>query len=170
MKPNLFFPHRLALLAIVTLFSAAQADEPKMRDVATHDELAQRLRMFQQNDPIKDIGPPVGKTEEDPSVTNAPKGFIENSTALSFRGMMTFVPKQAVLNIPEGMEERTEIKKGAKILTFQKFLAANRGWIRTMEVSREQALGHAEFPEGQMEAVKESSSVVIATYRAGPIS
>lgn len=144
-------------------------DKP-IRDVAKHDDLSQKLRMIQQNDPLRELGPAAGNTEEDPSVKNAPKDFIENSQVLSFRGWMTFIPKRAVIHLPEKYEDRMKIERGAKVKTFQEFFAHNRGWIRTIEVSKEQAFGHKPFPEGAMEAVKNSSSVVVATFKKGPIS
>lgn len=141
-----------------------------VRDVARHDDLSSKLRMAQQKDPLLELGPAAGKAEEDPSVKNAPSDFIKNSTVISYRGFLTFVPKQALLNVPEKLEARLEIEKDAKVQTFQQFLAMNRGWIRTIEVSRDQALGHKPFPEATLEAIKNSSSIVVATYQRGPIS
>jgi len=165
-----------ALLLAAASFEAALEAAPgdrknsTVRDVARHDDLSNKLRMAQQKDPLVELGPAAGKVEEDPSVKNAPSDFIENSTVISYRGFLTFVPKQALLHVPEKHEPRLEIEKGAKVQTFQQFLARNRGWIRTIEVSREQALGHKPFPEATVEAIKNSSSIVVATYQKGPIS
>ena len=126
--------------------------------------------MAQQKDPLRELGPAAGKSDEDPSKKNLPEDFIKNSTVLSYRGSITFIPKRAVLHLPEAYEDRMKIEKGAKVMTFQKFFALNRGWIRTMEVSREQAMGHKPFPEKTVQAMKNSSSVVVATYKQGPIS
>lgn len=168
----------VTLFAALVGFSAAALLEAapfpkktqKVRDVATHDDLSQKLRMAQQKDPLRELGPAVGKSDEDPSKKNQPEDFIQNSTVLSYRGSITFIPKRAILHLPEAYEDRMKIEKGAKVTTFQQFFNMNRGWIRTMEVSREQAMGHKPFPEKTVQAMKNSSSVVVATYKQGPIS
>lgn len=156
--------------ALVSLLLVSHAAHAQMRDVATHDELSQRLKMAQQNDPIRATGPAIGKSEEDPAKPLAERDLIKSSTTLAYRGFLTLVPKRSVLHIPEGFEDRLTVPAKVKVQTFRDFLASNRGWIRTMEVSREQALGHVPFPEETANAIQTSSQIVVATYKGGPIS
>ncbi|MDF1659918.1 MAG: hypothetical protein P1U58_20050 [Verrucomicrobiales bacterium] len=161
----------IALISIsVPNFVFSQNSVAGMRDSAKHDDLSRKLRMAQRADPIRELGPPVGKTEEDPSLANSERDLIKTSTVFSFRGFLTLVPKRAVLSLPENYKSRLSVTKGAKVQTFRDFYQSNRGWIRTMEVSREQALGHVPFEEATALAIAESSQVVIATYKGGPIS
>lgn len=168
------FPSYLALIFISllgtpTVYSQLSQQKP-MRDVAKHDDLSAKLRMAQQSDPIRELGPPAGNVEEDPSLAHTERDLIKTSTILSYRGFLTLVPKRAVLHIPEQLESRIQIATGAKVQTWRDFFQSNRGWIRTMEVTREQALGHTPFSTEAAAAIKESSVVVVATYKGGPIS
>jgi len=138
--------------------------------IMVSSKLSQKLRMAQQSDPIRDLEPAGGNTDVDPSKTNNPRDLVKNSTILSAQGSLTLVPKQAVLHVPDRHQERLAVERGAKVITFQQFLARNRGWLRTVEVTRDQALGKEPFAEATLEAIKNSSSVVIATYQKGPIS
>ncbi|MEQ1842440.1 MAG: hypothetical protein ABL994_18730, partial [Verrucomicrobiales bacterium] len=65
---------------------------------------------------------------------------------------------------------RVGVQANAKVQTWGDFRNANRGWIRCLEVSREQALGAEALPEAVSEAITTSTSIVIATFKDGPIS
>ncbi len=169
-------PIPLHLLAAAALFAgpgsvlAERGSSAGMRDVATHDQLSQKLRMQQQKDPIANLGPAKGKTDDDPSKANAERNFVKNSAVLSYRGSLTLVPKRSLLHVPEALASRLAIDEGAKVMTFQDFLLANRAWIRTVEVTREQALGHVELPASVVESFSKSNTIVVATFKQGPIS
>jgi len=157
-------------LACSTVQAQKRVDFSKMRDVSNHDQMSLKLRMAKQSDPITKIGPAIGKVEEDPSKRNAERDLIASSTIICFQDALTLVPKRAVLHLPEMYEDRIGVKAKHKVQTWHEFYARNRGWIRTIEVSREQALGHTPFPEATVEAIKNSDRLVVATYKTGPIS
>lgn len=167
-------------ILITTLFllpaAHASAQSPTfekptgMRDVATHEQLSQKLRMAQQNDPIRKTGKPMGKVDEDPAKAQEGRDLIKESTILSYRGNLTLVPKNAVLFIPDPLKARLEVDENAKVLNWQQFYQANRSWIRTIEVSREQAMGQAPMDEETVKAFQTGSSAVVATFKGGPIS
>lgn len=141
-----------------------------MRDATTHDELSRRLRMAQQSDPVRDAGPPKGNAGEDPSKQHAQRDLIADSTVLCYGGSLTLVPKGAVLHLPEKLQDRVGVKPNVQVKTWRDFYGANRGWIRAIEVTRDQAIGHAPLPEATLATIEDSSSLVIATYKNGPIS
>ena len=141
-----------------------------MRDVATHDQLSQRLRMTLQKDPIRNLGPETGNLEVDPAVRTHSRDLVRDSTIISFKGNLTLVPKRAVLHIPDEMADRIGAKSGQKVLTWADFLQSNRGWIRTVEVSRDQVMGNAPLPPNIVAAFAKSSSMVVATFKGGPVS
>lgn len=141
-----------------------------MRDAATHDQLSQSLRMVQQSDPIRDLGPAIGKTEEDPSKPLASRDLIKDSTILCYRGYLTLVPKRAVLHLPDALKDRFEAKEKVKVVSWNGFFQVNRGWIRAVEVTREQAMGQAPMSEEVVKSFQEGNSAVIATFKGGPIS
>jgi len=141
-----------------------------MRDVATHNELSASLRMAQQSDPIRLLGPPAGKSDEDPSLRNSSRDLIKESTVVCFNGSLTLVPKRAVLFIPEHLKDRIGVKPKQEVKTWRNFLPANRGWIRTLEVSRDQAMGYAPISKATLDAMQQGNSMIVATFKAGPIS
>ena len=141
-----------------------------MRDTATHDQLSQSLRMAQQKDPIRDLGPAAGNVDEDPSVKNSTRDLIKDSTILCYRGFLTLVPKRAVLHLPDELKDRFEVKPNIAVKPWAEFYALNRGWIRTVEVTRAQAMGEEPMSEDAVKAFAESKAAIIATYKGGPIS
>jgi hypothetical protein len=161
----------LTLVFVIPITLHAQsAGNQKMRDTATHDQLSQSLRMVQQRDPIHDLGPAIGKTEEDPSKPLASRDLIKDSTILCYRGYLTLVPKRAVLHLPEALKDRFEAKDKVKVVSWNGFFQVNRGWIRAVEVTREQAMGQAPMSEEVVKSFQEGNSAVIATFKGGPIS
>lgn len=141
-----------------------------MRDSTTHETLSQSLRMAQQKDPIRDLGPAAGDVENDPSQRNSERDLIKDSAILCYQGFLTLVPKRAVLHLPEGLKDRFEVKPNITVKPWAEFYALNRGWIRTIEVTRAQAMGEEPMSEETVEAYRESKAAIIATYKGGPIS
>ncbi|HRQ87198.1 MAG TPA: hypothetical protein PLA50_00245 [Bacteroidia bacterium] len=166
---------RLLVLALVASgFAQAQpeaqpASRP-MRDAASHDALSQSLRMAQQADPIRNTGPAIGEADKDPSLLLAGRDLVKDSAIFCFQGRLTLVPKTCVLHLPETLKARFEATPGAKVVPWADFYRQNQGWIRTLEVSQEQAMGQAPLSEEAVAAFETSSSVVVATFQGGPIS
>lgn len=166
-----------AILLGTTYTATADSAEKKgavggvaMRDAATHNQLSQTLRTAQQNDPIKALGPAAGKSDVDPALKNTNRDLIKESTVLCYRGFLTLVPKQAVIHLPERLKDRFEIRPGIKVQSWADFYQANRGWIKTVEVSRAQAMGHAPLSEELITSFENSTSAIVATFKGGPIS
>lgn len=162
-------------IASASILSAPAQDAPErqtlpMRDAATNDQLSQSLRMAQQNDPIRNIGPAIGQVEEDPSLALAGRDLIKDSIILCYRGNLTLLPQRSVLHLPETLKARFGAVDGAAVVPWATFLQNNRGWIRTMEVTREQAMGEAPLPAETTAAFESSTSVIVATFQGGPIS
>ena len=175
MKPTTATILILGVLAGLLLEHSSKAapgakPDSRIRDAATHSELSNALRMAQQNDPIRNLGPAIGKSDEDPAAKFAGRDLIKDSTIICFRGGLTLVPKRAVLHIPDALKDRIGEQSGVKVMRWVDFYNANRGWIRTMEVTRDQAHGEAPLSEASLEAIKKSSSLVVATFNGGPIS
>ncbi|NLT69555.1 MAG: hypothetical protein GXX91_02525 [Verrucomicrobiaceae bacterium] len=141
-----------------------------MRDSTTHETLSQSLRMAQQKDPIRDLGPAAGDVENDPSKRNSERDLIKDSAILCYQGLLTLVPKRAVLHLPEELKDRFEVKPDITVKPWAEFYALNRGWIRTIEVTRAQAMGEEPMSEETVEAYRKSKAAIIATYQGGPIS
>ena len=144
-----------------------------MRDAATHEELVLALRKASQDDPMRKLAASQGKVKNpgtDPSVANRPKDIITQSDTLCFNGCVTLVPKKAILQIPANFAERLKYKPGAKLMNWPEFYALNRGWITTIEVSRNQAEGKEPLADKVRAQITQAGNLVIATYKGGPIS
>ena len=168
MKPILITT--LILLTGHSLVVAQNRPTQPMRDAASHDTLSQSLRMAQQKDPIRDLGPAIGKSDEDPAKAYAGRDLIKDSAILCYRGNLTLVPKRAVLHLPANLKDRFEAKDKVKVQNWKDFYQSNRGWIRTVEVTREHAMGQSPMAEEVVAAFENSTSAVIATFKGGPIS
>lgn len=156
----------LAVLSLFSVFTAVTA-RAEMRDAATHEELSLQYRKTSQEDPMSKLAAAKGP---DPSTANPMKSLIGDSEVLCFNGMVTLVPKRAVLQIPKSMADRLKYQPGAKLLSWAQFYALNRGWITTVEVSRVQAAGTSAMSEVTQKQISKSANLIVATYQAGPIS
>ncbi|MCF7676297.1 MAG: hypothetical protein K9N23_15865 [Akkermansiaceae bacterium] len=139
---------------------------PVMRDAATHQRLVGQ-RSAAGHDPMSDFEPCEG---QDPSRVNPPKDILEKSEILCFGGVATLVPKYALLGIPAKFKARTKIANGARVLPWVEFLAKNRSWISTVEVTADEAAGRQMLPAKTQQAVVDCGNVVVATHLDGPIS
>lgn len=161
-------PYSLLILGGLAPLAWSQASPAgKMRDAATHDQLALNYRKAAQLDPMRTMQPAKGA---DPSVVNQPQGIISQSDVICYNGTATLVPKRAILNLPAAMQSRLKFQPGAKLMSWSDFHAMNRGWISTVEVSRVQAEGNEALKEEISTRIGKSSNLVVATYMGGPIS
>lgn len=161
-KPTLI--HTLCVIALTTANTASA--EPEMRDAATHEQLQKKLHAAVIQDPMKKLPP---ASESDPA-KDASKDLISQSDILCFDGTFTLVPKRAILAIPKELEERTRLVNATKLFGWAEFHANNRGWITTLEVTREQAEGNSPIDQDIQASFKDSKTIVVATYHGGPIS
>jgi len=150
-----------------TMVFAQGEGKLQIRDAATHEQLSISYRKAQQEDPMAKLKETTGN---DPSIVNLPQDLMSSSDIICFGGAATLVPKRAMLNMPAKMQERMQFVPGSKLMSWADFFAVNRGWISTVEVSREQAEGNKAMDEATTERIGKSQNLVIATYKGGPIS
>lgn len=154
-----------ALLA--PLASSQTTKARQMRDASTHAQLSLAHSKAAETDPMRNMVPAKGP---DPSLINPPKNLVANSDVICFGGLVTLVPKRAILGIPKNLADRLKFQPGSKIINWEDFYAQNRGWITTVEVSRTQAEGNQPMAEEVSKNIGKSMNLVVATYRGGPIS
>jgi hypothetical protein len=163
-----------SIMVLVLVFVAAlrcvQA-APQMRDVVTNDDLTQKYQKAVSENPLQKMKDMKVKPTDGPDPTKAkPVDLLASSDFLSFGGIATLVPKRAILCSPKNYQDRLKLVPGSKIVSWGEFLTANRGWIKTLEVTRAQAEGVEPFDEKVAENLQKSSIVIVATYHSGPIS
>ncbi len=141
---------------------------PVIRDAMTHEQLAAMLQEAQNEDPMKNLPPSTG---EDPSKVNQPESLMSRSDVIAFGGNATMVPKRAILFVPPQLKERMGIRDDVSLLPWEQFYTANRGWITTVEVTRDQAAGRAPLGEEMEKQIGGAGgNVIVATFKGGPIS
>lgn len=143
-------------------------DKPVFRDAATHEDLVEKTRAAGRVDKLGDVKP---VRKEDPSVTNRPKSILETSDVLSFNGFTTLVPKGSIIGVSEAYEGRVNPSDPHNnLVRWKEFYARNRGWITTVEVSRDQAHGEKPLEEELAKQLEESADLIVATLKGSPIS
>ena len=140
--------------------------KPVMRDVVRHEDIVARMR--KGADPMTNL--PAAEKLPEAKREAKPANLLERSDFLSFGGLCALVPKGAVLHVPECYQNRLSAEPGARIATWAEFIRRNRGWVTTLEVTREQAEGTKPFPEATLKALEKNPRVVVATLGGGPIS
>jgi len=164
---KLIFTLPVLLAAMLPTVRAQGTRTVVMREAAIHTDLTGIYRKAEQADPMRNMPPAKGV---DPSTVNQPKDLVASSDILCFGGIATLVPKRAIMNIPKNLQDRLKFLPGSKIKSWADFFALNRGWITTVEVSREQAEGNKALDEKIADRVSKSANLIVATYKGGPIS
>lgn len=152
-----------AILICGVLASYALAAQPLVPRI-TPDALGR----LQQADPMIRLQKP---TEGEAKVERPDnQSIIAQSTVLHDGSRWTIVPNGAVVFIPEQMKSRVGATPSGELLAWSDFLALNRAWISTCEVSFEQASGKEPLAAERTEFWAKQDKVVIAVHQRGPIS
>ncbi len=140
-----------------------------MGKAPTNEELILRLRQIEKEKAEMKESRPLSTTV-DPSVTHQPQDFISSSQIVCYNGALTFVPKLAVLQIPQNLGDRLKAQPGVRIQNWPEFYAANRSWINTVEVSKVQAMGREPLDKDTAVHISKCGKLVVATFHGNPIS
>lgn len=162
---------QLSWLAAICLGAIpVQAEPPKQaRDVVTDQELRSRL----------DAAPRLGDYLEQGVVARADVAvkrprlqhdLLSRSIVLHDGRFFTLLPLGCVLHLPPSLHERVLTEPAGDFLTWSVFLKRNTAWLKTQEVSLENAKGDIRSIERLAHNLKSESRAVIAVYKDGPIS
>jgi hypothetical protein len=153
------------------------ANVAEMRDAPTRESMEQEMHELPFHDPAQDAASSdhdAGHeviTHEDLAEISKPADLIATSDIISFNGHTTLVPKHAILAIPPRYRDRVgKHVAGHKIVIWSEFYVLNRGWIRTIEVTPDQAYGKVPLAENEQAVIKKAADLTVATYQGGPIS
>lgn len=159
----------ICLLTSVALtgVSAAAPDGKGVQDSPSFDDASLARRKALAVEPLKTLKPTTG---EDPAKAMQPRDILADSDIICFQGAATLVPKRAILVTPKNYEAYLKFQSGAKFVSWSEFYTANRGWITTVEVSRNQAEGTEPLNDQTQKMLGTSRNLVVATFKGGPIS
>lgn len=92
------------------------------------------------------------------------------SSFLTFGDRFTMLPKGCVVNLPAELESRMIARPTGKLTPWPEFLAANRNWIRCIDVSKDQVMGKVKIPDETLEAYRKAKVLVVACHEGSPIT
>ena len=129
---------------------------------------ADALGRLQQADPMIRLDKPA---EGEAKVARPDsQSVISQSTVLHDGSRWTIVPNGSVVFIPERMKSRVGATPSGELLGWQDFLAHNRGWVSTCEVSFEQAAGKEPLPAERTAYWAKQDKIIVAVHQRGPIT
>lgn len=138
---------------------------PPSRDAATHEDFVARRDRSGPARPQRtggEIRPPVPVTKS--------YDLMENSMILKGQGTFTLVPRNAVIVVPERLNERVGSEPQGRFQLWGEFLITNRAWLQTFEVTVDQARGRNPLGDDVFEALRKRDSLIVATFTGNPIS
>lgn len=128
---------------------------------AISDAQFEKLRRAASEKPVYSKPIPL---RENPYSLLSLSSFVENA------GSSVILPKGCVVFCPPEFESRVVKTPTMELSDWQTFLAANRNWIRCIEVTEEQIQGRAKIPEESLLTYKKAKLLVIATLRGSPVT
>lgn len=150
----------LALLASATLGTAAQ---PILVRVTP-----ETLANLQKRDPMIRLEKPAANEAKVARPEN--QSIIKESSILHDGRNWTIVPNGAVVHLPAALKARVNARPVGTLLAWTDFLARNRGWITTTEVTFDQAAGNEAMPAERAAFLAKQDKIVVAVHQCGPIS
>ncbi len=106
----------------------------------------------------------------DPSTEATPVSILKDSDFISANGLVTIVPKRAIIFVPEKFSANLKDGDSDKLVSWAEFYVANRSWIEAYEVTRPLAEGNEPISEQNWARFENSKKLVVATLMGGPIS
>lgn len=97
-------------------------------------------------------------------------GLAEFSQFLRFGETGTILPKGSVISCPDSLAAHLVDGPSRTMLSWPDFLAANRNWLTTQEVSLAHVKGEMPFSESDRASFKAGGKMVVATLRNNPVT
>jgi hypothetical protein len=113
-----------------------------------------------------------GESPEPKPIPPKPSAYslLEMSTAIQSGTDFMLVPKGSVIWCPKQYQEKIVSHPVGKFVGWTSFVTANRNWITTLEVTKDQAFGKTPIAPEILERHHKGNLVVIATLNGSPIT
>lgn len=148
---------------------AAQRPRPNVfRDAATHDTIVENRKV--RPNPISELASVEVPEEAKAAKAYKPQSLLARSEVIKRGNVATLVPKRAVLHVPADLRGVLGMPESPQLINWAEFFLQNRSWIRTVEVTRNQAEGGEPLSEELIKSFEDCRQLVVATYQTGPIS
>ncbi|QQL44526.1 hypothetical protein [Sulfuriroseicoccus oceanibius] len=96
--------------------------------------------------------------------------IYDNSTIIAYDGKHTILPEGAVMFVPEVLSDRVVNEPVGQFVLWPEFLRQNFGWLRTIDLSVEEATGKEHLKEPLLEAIVADQRISVSVYQRHPIS
>ncbi len=112
----------------------------------------------------------AGTTDPAQTPVNRPaeSSIVKQSVILHDGTNWTMIPAGAVIHLPEALKEKLNARPVGKLLPWSDFLAKNKSWITTSEVTFDQAAGNLPLPVKEAASLANHAKIVIAVLKNGP--
>ncbi|GHC62494.1 hypothetical protein [Roseibacillus persicicus] len=111
------------------------------------------------------------KEEAEAAKHPSQSSILDSSVLLSDGRNWTFIPKGALLYIPDRLKDRVNLTESkGKYVPFDQFAQRNRGWLSTHSVTLEQARGNEPIKDSVRKVLVNSGRVIVTVCKGGPIT
>lgn len=135
----------------------------------------------------QNLKPPVGKAISDKELKarqqgekfggfakagTEPKGWDleKNSEFITFDGVVTLVPKGAIIHVPERYRANVVSELKGNLMLWNEFAARYRAVVAPFEVSLAEASGKEPIKPERLEAAQKTGAILVGTLGNSPIS
>jgi len=148
-------------LLFLALAGSALASQPVLVRI-TPDTLAR----IKAREPMVNV---VDTTNTTPNNTAAlHQSPFKDSTILHDGTNWTLVPNGALVNLPDSMKNRVNLKPVGNLLTWDEFQKKNSAWIAASEVGFDLAVGNAEMSADSTKAWAKTDKIVVTVHHNEP--
>ncbi|MBT8044894.1 MAG: hypothetical protein KJO79_08080 [Verrucomicrobiae bacterium] len=105
-----------------------------------------------------------------PQTTPAAYNIYKDSIILQQGKFHTLLPKNAIIFLPDSLQEKITRKADGVFLPWPQFYLKNRSWIFTYQVNLKQATGSTPIKKSVREQFAKINRAVIALHQNNPIS
>lgn len=156
---------RTGCCLLLTAIAIAPACGLEIRDRVSPDEIRR-----QRQEQASALGTSATQEPDKRVQSSAGQSILGSSVILGNGHHWTLVPKGSVLHLPDALKSHILDQPSGEIMAWTQFLARNRSWLTTSEVSLETASGELPIPPAKSKSWTRGGNIVVAVHRGGAIS
>ena len=94
----------------------------------------------------------------------------ETSDYIHFDGFCTFLPKKAIIHVPDHLSSHVVSNPKGRIVEWQVFYRKNLNRVKSLEISLHEAAGKQPIAKRKLDSTSGSAQIVVAVLRGSPVS
>jgi hypothetical protein len=114
--------------------------------------------------------PMTGSSPDQAVSSPAASSFADTSDFVSFNGLSTFVPKGAVLHVPDRMRPNMVTGLAGQVVFWTDFLKRFPAIVEPLEVTIQEAAGVKKIEPSRLAAAMRSERIIVTVIRGNPTS